>query len=686
MDFKQKYLKYKTKYLNLKNNIIYSNKKQIDKRCKESLNLEGGNNSERGRGRRKNYILNDPNMMIMNNITGVDITDMAISAIVAIDDIEKKNDKINFLNINNTNTNSSNQLKTNSTSNNIIDGLVNFTSGFTVGYGIGKIGIAAYKWYKSRSKSIKVLSEEINNFLFKNLFNNQAYLIFSAGGGYDLFGSLPKIYEILRLNPNAKIIVISPSFCIGECASYFTNTTLDSKKSKYGRKVTDHCFEIVNGDREIIIKNDKQEYLYSPEKEFFAAIKTDFPDSNVRIFNIPAWFKYDNYDIRNDRLPSGIREAVPDLGVRATAEQYIEAIQKIIKICDVKSTELKIIIQDMGSDLLLNEKHLLEGNKRYGLASYVEEMTLIYVINYLIDTNYFISSLIYLCAVNLGGDVNCLMSKELLENTYKDAEHWKWTLNPSTIFYINALGGKKCNSIANASVITGLIADSNESDISLLLYGLWNSAEIDTIKNILKDKYNSDFAKNMFSALFLDGFGGPQSLALNRTFGGNINSENRITEIIIPWKKFIIPAYLIQDKPKYEYPNVSKSLMNFSFNEFTRWVDVFHLLNLTKDHTFILETSDGKTTPIDMIIPRNEWFYRFDELPIKFNARFGIIIYPNARYISSDYPDGDRKVDPATQLIRRSPVDFTWDETFNCWINSKSSASGTGDKIKQVKK
>ena len=56
----------------------------------------------------------------------------------------------------------------------------------------------------------------------------------------------------------------------------------------------------------------------------------------------------------------------------------------------------------------------------------------------LISINYFTSSLIYLCAVNLGGDVNCLMSKELLENTYKDAEHWKWTLNPSTIFYIKA--------------------------------------------------------------------------------------------------------------------------------------------------------------------------------------------------------------------------------------------------------
>jgi hypothetical protein len=122
-----------------------------------------------------------------------------------------------------------------------------------------------------------------------------------------------------------------------------------------------------------------------------------------------------------------------------------------------------------------------------------------------------------------------------------------------------------------------------------------------------------------------------------------------------------------------------KSLMNFSFNEFTRWVDVFHLLNLTKDHTFILEKPDGTITPIDMIIDRNKWFSRFDELPIKFNARFGIIIY-NARYISSDYPDGERKVDPATQLIPRSLFDFTWDETFNCWINS------TGDKIKQVKK
>lgn len=655
MDFKQKYLKYKAKYLDLKNDLIYSNKKQIEQRSIEYLNLKGGYKS-----RRKNYISNDPNIMIMNNITGVNITDMAISAISVIDDIEQKNNKVNLSNSNNSNSISiSNQVNSNFPSNTIIDGVTGLV-------GIA-IGAAAVKWYKSRS--IKVLSEGINNFLFKNLFNNQAYLIFSAGGGYDLFGSLPKIYEILRLNPKAKIIVISPSFCMGECSSYFDNTTLDSKKSKIGSKVTDHCFEILNGDKT----------AYSPEKEFFAAIKKDFVNSNVRIFNIPAWFKYDTYDIAND------------LGVRATAEQYIEAIQEIIKICGVKSTELKIIIQDMGSDLILNEKHLLEGNKRYGLASYVEEMTLIYVIKHLIDTNYFISSLIYLCAVNLGGDVNCLMSKELLENTYKDAEHWKWTLNPSTIFYIKALGGKKCNSIANASVITGLIADSNESDISLLLDSLWDRGEIDKIKNILKDKNNPDFAKNMFSALFLDGFGdgksdGVKKIAIDSTFGGNINSDNRITEIIIPWEKFIIPAYLIQNKPGYEYPTIesTKSLMNFSFNEFTRWVDVFHLLNLTKDHTFILETSDGTITSINMIIDRNEWFSRFNELPIKFNARFGIIIY-NARYISSDYPDGDRKVDKY-QLIPRSPVDFTWDETFNCWINSKSSARGTGDKIKQVKK
>ena len=307
MDFKQKYLKYKAKYLDLKNDLIYSNKKQIEQR-----------------GGRKNYILNDPNIMIMNNITGVNITDMAISAIAAIDNIEKKNNTVNVLNTNNTNSSNSN---TNFPSNtNVVAVLV----GLTIG--------------------------------------SAAYLIFSAGGGYDLFGSLPKIYEILRLNPNAKIIVISPSFCMGECASYFANTTLDSEKSKYGRRVTDHCFEIVNGDKT----------AYSPEKEFFAAIKKDFVNSNIRLFNIPAWFKYDNYDITEDS------------GVRATAEQYIEAIKEIIKICDVKSTELKIIIQDMGSDLILNEKHLLEGNKRYGLASYVEEMTLIYVIKHLIDTNYFI--------------------------------------------------------------------------------------------------------------------------------------------------------------------------------------------------------------------------------------------------------------------------------------------------------
>ena len=81
MDFKKKYLKYKAKYLDFKKN--------------ESLNLKGGYSSKRGR--QKNYISNDPNIMIMNNITGIDITDMAISAIDAIDDIEEKNVIVNTL-------------------------------------------------------------------------------------------------------------------------------------------------------------------------------------------------------------------------------------------------------------------------------------------------------------------------------------------------------------------------------------------------------------------------------------------------------------------------------------------------------------------------------------------------------------------------------------------------------------
>ena len=124
MDFKQKYLKYKAKYLDLKNDLIYSNKKQIEQRSKEFLNLEGGYKS-----RQKNYISNDPNIMIMNNITGVNITDMAISAISTIDAIEEKNNKVNLSNSNNSNSNNSNtnsisnQVNSNFPSNTIIDGV-----------------------------------------------------------------------------------------------------------------------------------------------------------------------------------------------------------------------------------------------------------------------------------------------------------------------------------------------------------------------------------------------------------------------------------------------------------------------------------------------------------------------------------------------------------------------------------
>lgn len=246
---------------------------------------------------------------------------------------------------------------------------------------------------------------------------------------------------------------------------------------------------------------------YSPEKELFIAVKNRFPTSIVRVFNVPAWHKYTDYQLSTVDHDTDLTDTKGKVEVRLNCNELMEAIKLICSACSVSPTKCHVVIQDMGCDLLLNETHLLIGNARYGLASYVEEMTLVLAMHTLLKNTFFDKSKVYLCAANLGGDLSCKMTESVLATypvTSGVIEHFQWSIARNNVkFYVLSLDGINCGSIANASVITGLMVQLqslDESNKRTQLDTLGFGVNIDKILEVLSHEHPD--ISNLFSALF----------------------------------------------------------------------------------------------------------------------------------------------------------------------------------------
>ena len=619
---------------------------------------------------------------------------------------------------------------------------------------------------------------DMSNLMKKHLFEsfNQklgSYIFFSAGGGYDFFSVLPIIYEILRINPDAKIIIISPSFASfgpkdGEAEEWVSDQITDHNnqlildpdiksdiKNAIGKQVTNKCFEIINGNKKKM-KNNQGNYVdkYSPEKECFEFLRNkyhlQFSKKQIRIFNIPAWVSYNSYKIEDDQ------------GIRATAKELKEAILEIFRICKIEQIYSRIVIGDTGSDIwmgpITSSTELVGGsynmndpntrnmkNLIFGLASYVEEMTLIYAINSFVMNKFLSKDQILLTSKNIGGDQDCKFTKIIFNEKYLNVlnsgvEHYNLLqkgLTDSTNFYIEGLGGDQTSSIANASVIAGIFAEITDEEILRLplfknYSETWSNEDREKELNSLielrktlidnkersirdlvggsSDKFNKsyieyytkayvekikyekrifeievEFAKEIFHILFKKGKGGPSYVAKNKAFSGSLSPENRIIGIDVKFEQFKLPDYLnITKWGKILFPSLSSEDMitrfeNFNFNEFTRWVDVICLIHLVHNKKIYIKKQNISDVEITLNRDYQIWFTNYNELMIKFCARSGALMYDETKpviYVSQNL--ADKTTIPVrslsgTSVAQKSLIDFVCEQDINDgnykWLN-----------------
>jgi hypothetical protein len=398
-------------------------------------------------------------------------------------------------------------------------------------------------------------------------------IIIGLGGGFDIFGSLPKILKLIQNNsippiippiiPN--IVIISNSFAhtgyaklardnykIG-CENNPENITLlnDDTLIKF---ITNKCYKINDFTQKINLN------LYHPEGLMFhilGELKKKY-NFTFEIYNIFGWINYP----KHEELVSNITEP-------ATFNETYIALQKIIM--PLTSSDYEIIMQDCGCDVLPNEKTLLNTDLKYGMGSQYEEMKIVATIYLLVNNKIINPDNIKLCVINLGGDLAGRYTKYFLEKYSKYIK--SWVDDPFVDENFKLLNGTSADSFANIS----MKACYDKHKLGKDNYNKKVSDYQNKINNHTKSPFydyaNPDIIKD--TMFMLESYPGNPSIERILSLDSNnrqkmltlpLTIENQITELIIPWTEYEPPNYI----------QLFDEIKNLNFEEYHKWIDNYY--------------------------------------------------------------------------------------------------------------
>ena len=418
------------------------------------------------------------------------------------------------------------------------------------------------KNYKEKYLKYKNKYVEFKQFLLNGGSANSStkkFIIIGTGGGFDIFGALPKILEIINNNANPHIVVISNSFAHAGYAklardNYKSNCENNPKNITLLNNdtlitfVTNKCYKIID-----FTSSTPDLKTYHPEGLMFKLLR-DLNKTSAFTFDVYNIFGWINYPKR-ETLVSRITEP-------ATFNETHIALQKII--IPLSSSDYEITLQDCGCDILTNEDILLNTNLKYGMGSQYEEMKIVASINLLINNLILDPTKIKLRAINLGGDLAGRYTKKLLSLYSKYIKLWLRDRFVEENFRL--LNGTSADSFANISMKAcydkyTLGEDNYQEKINS---GAKPSFHSNTNQNIIDDtlfmlkSYPGNSAIERI--LSIDPEGKQKVLSLPLTI------ENQLTELIIPWSEYKYPKYI----------ELFDEFKNLNFEDYHIWIDNYH--------------------------------------------------------------------------------------------------------------
>jgi len=489
------------------------------------------------------------------------------------------------------------------------------------------------KYLKYKNKYVEFKQFLLNGGSAKS--STKKFIIIGTGGGFDIFGALPKILEIIRNNTNPHIVVISNSFAHtgyaklardnykSNCEDNPRNITLLNNDTLI-TFVTNKCYKIID-----FTSSTPDLNTYHPEGFMFKLLRDLNKTSafTFDVYNIFGWIRYP----KNEPLVSRISEP-------ATFNETYIALQKII--IPLSSSDYEIMLQDCGCDILINEDILLNTDLKYGMGSQYEEMKIVASINLLINNLILDPKKIKICAINLGGDLAGRYTEYLLSLYSRNVKLWLKDQYVEENFKL--LEGTSADSFANISMKA--------------CYDKYTLGDVKYIEIINKDDnikrtFDSNIKQDIINDTLFMLKNYPDNLAIKRILSVDLEGKqkvlslpltikNQLTELIIPWSEYKYPKYI-------ESFDAFKDL---HFKEYHKWVDK-HYEDLLKKHM---------TEEMKNFVEYLHYNYRWSSWSKSFDD---IYDYNKGMYINNDF---------ASDQFKKTTNIWTWSSDTKSWSNSNN--------------
>jgi hypothetical protein len=452
--------------------------------------------------------------------------------------------------------------------------------------------------------------------------SNKKFIIIGAGGGFDIFGALPKILELIKNNINPHIVVISNSFAHTgyaklaresyklNCERNPENITLLNNDTLI-KFMTNKCYKIID-----FTKNPDLS-VYHPEGLMFKLLR-DLNKTSAFTFDVYNIFGWISYPIRHESNGS--------LTEPATFNETYTILQKIIK--PLSSSDYEIIVQDCGCDILINEDMLLNTNLKYGMGSQYEEMKIIASMNLLVNNLIIDPKKIKLCAINLGGDLAGRYTNHLLSSYSKYIK--SWLNDPFVEENFKLLNGTSADSFANISM-----------KACYDKYSLGEDNYKEKINSGDKPLFHSNTNQEIINDTLFMLKSYPNNLAIARILSHDkvlslpLTLENQLTELIIPWSEYKFPKYI----------ELFDEFKDLNFEEYHKWIDNYYKQLLMQNMT-----DEMKEFVKDL-----HYNYRWSSWSKTIND---IYDYNKGSYINYDF---------ASDQFKKSENIWTWSNDNKAW-------------------
>jgi hypothetical protein len=487
-------------------------------------------------------------------------------------------------------------------------------------------------------------------------------IILGAGGGFDIFGALPKILEIIKTNAKPNIVIISNNFAHTGYAkmardSYKTNCEKNPENitllntDTLIKFITGKCYKIID-----FTKDTPDLNTYHPEGLMFKLLR-DLKKTNdftFEIYSIFGWISYPKNEVSN----SNITEP-------ATFNETHFAIETIIK--PLVTSDYEILIQDCGCDILPNEKTLLNTNLKYGMGSQYEEMKVVAAI-YLLVNNLILDPMkIKFRVINLGGDLAGRYTNHFLTLFSKNINIW---LNdPYVEENFKLLNGTSADSFANICMKACYDKHTIEIPSTNILSSILSSVKSFYYKyDVGEINYNqkiSDYQQKIDAGtkqLFVDGVeqniikdtmfmleSYPANPSIDRILSVNkednrqkvltlpLTIQNQLTELIIDWSDYSPPDYI----------KSFDEIKDLNFEQYHRWIDNYYKQLLMQN----------MSDEMKEIVKDLHYNYRWSAWSSSIND---IYDFTKGAYINYDF---------ASDQFKKTENIWTWSMIDNAWTN-----------------